>query len=281
MDLIDPHTFNMMDQDSEGRIIPATSAREIRNLRINEYSKQGVRVGIRGTRRIHNETFDFDTLGDETTVVNPIVIADIKYGALYNGYDIVNVAKNGFSVPLMSNYQTLYGYLGATGFQDKAKENNSLYWLDLTSVTNSSGFSARGVGYRLYNTGLFSGYKQNGRLACINGANIAVFDFTSGLHNASITTSIDKKTGLSLRLIKNTPTASDLLKADGASCDPYFDGEFYYDTVKIGTQVYTRYNIKSQYYTDGSPIPIVTDNSAWAALTTGAMCFYDNNVFNA
>jgi hypothetical protein len=35
-------------------------------------------------------------------------------------------------------------------------------------------------------------------------------------------------------------------------------------------------NLKVEHYNDGSPIPIVTDNDAWAADTAGAMCWYNN-----
>lgn len=34
-------------------------------------------------------------------------------------------------------------------------------------------------------------------------------------------------------------------------------------------------------YRDGSDIPIVTDDGAWAALETGAMCYYNNDINNA
>jgi len=133
MDLIDPHTFNMMDQDSEGRIIPATSAREIRNLRINEYSKQGVRVGIRGTRRIHNETFDFDTLGDNIIGVNPedpitSLALELTFDSIINApvSDVSNVSDwntffdlptNGTpfeSVQVAGNLVKLFGGAGIT-----------------------------------------------------------------------------------------------------------------------------------------------------------------------
>lgn len=54
-----------------------------------------------------------------------------------------------------------------------------------------------------------------------------------------------------------------------------------YKTVKIGNQVWLAENLKSTQYSNGTPIPIVTDNDSWAALTTGAYCNYDNLESNA
>jgi uncharacterized protein (TIGR02145 family) len=36
-------------------------------------------------------------------------------------------------------------------------------------------------------------------------------------------------------------------------------------------------NLKTTKYNDGTPIPNVTDNTAWAALTTPAYCWYNND----
>jgi uncharacterized protein (TIGR02145 family) len=50
-----------------------------------------------------------------------------------------------------------------------------------------------------------------------------------------------------------------------------------YNTVTIGTQVWMKENLKTTKYTDGTAIPNVTDNSAWAALTTPGYCWYNND----
>ena len=54
------------------------------------------------------------------------------------------------------------------------------------------------------------------------------------------------------------------------------DGNIY-DTVIIGNQEWTVENWKSTKYNDGSDIPLVTNNTAWANDTTGARCIYNNN----
>lgn len=51
--------------------------------------------------------------------------------------------------------------------------------------------------------------------------------------------------------------------------------------VTIGTQIWTSRNLDVDTYRNGDPIPQVTDPTAWAALTTGAWCYYfnDNSYF--
>lgn len=54
------------------------------------------------------------------------------------------------------------------------------------------------------------------------------------------------------------------------------DGNVYH-TVKIGTQVWMAENLKTTKYRNGDPIQRVTDDSIWAALTSGAYCGYEND----
>ena len=48
-------------------------------------------------------------------------------------------------------------------------------------------------------------------------------------------------------------------------------------TIVYGTQQWSVENADYTTYTDGTPIPEVTDATDWANLTTGAWCYYDND----
>ncbi len=58
------------------------------------------------------------------------------------------------------------------------------------------------------------------------------------------------------------------------------DGNIY-NTVIIGEQVWLVENLKTTKYRNGDPIPNVTAISDWLSQTTGAYCYYENNINNA
>jgi uncharacterized protein (TIGR02145 family) len=61
-----------------------------------------------------------------------------------------------------------------------------------------------------------------------------------------------------------------------------YDGNVY-GIVQIGNQIWMAENLKSTHYDDGTPIPLVTDNTVWSMIsyTAKAMCYYDNSSTNA
>jgi uncharacterized protein (TIGR02145 family) len=50
-----------------------------------------------------------------------------------------------------------------------------------------------------------------------------------------------------------------------------------YNTVQIGTQCWMKENLKARNYRNGASIPLVTDNTTWTGLSTGARCWYNND----
>lgn len=57
------------------------------------------------------------------------------------------------------------------------------------------------------------------------------------------------------------------------------DGNIYPIT-KIGEQVWMAENLKVTKYNDGTAIPNITDDASWIGLTTGAYCWYNNDISN-
>ncbi|PKP47137.1 MAG: hypothetical protein CVT92_17170 [Bacteroidetes bacterium HGW-Bacteroidetes-1] len=51
-----------------------------------------------------------------------------------------------------------------------------------------------------------------------------------------------------------------------------------YNTVLIGDQCWMKENLKTTTYNNGTPIPNVTEVSAWSSLTSGAYVWYDNDI---
>jgi len=68
--------------------------------------------------------------------------------------------------------------------------------------------------------------------------------------------------------------------AKGVQTITDIDGNAYH-SVTIGTQTWMVENLRTTKYRNGETIPYVTDNTSWAALTTGAYCDYNNTPSNS
>lgn len=78
--------------------------------------------------------------------------------------------------------------------------------------------------------------------------------------------------GTTVTLSVNIPGASSVTDIDGNT----------YPTVQIGTQLWMKENLRTTKYSDGTDIPLVTDNSEWASnynsgTTLPMMSWYDND----
>jgi uncharacterized protein (TIGR02145 family) len=89
--------------------------------------------------------------------------------------------------------------------------------------------------------------------------------------------------GGQMRIMSGTPGVGKVLTSDAtglaswATFTPPSQTAVFLPTIVIGTQQWTKYNLNVAFYRNGDPIPQVTDPTAWAGLTTGAWCYYNND----
>lgn len=222
-------------------------------------------------------TFDPNYAGSKNSLYNfrnyQHIIPNGGYGRLYNYYalyDSRNIAPVGWHVPTNSEFTTLINNCG--GFNNVAtaqnlKEEGSLHWVSSNSSPNNQyGMSIVGGGFRDYD-GKFGLIKEEAILAGVSC--IAVFKSYLDITYLSFwATEYRDKTGNSVRLIKDDSTNTGIMTDNSG---------YTYKTVKIGNQVWMASNLRGTKYRNGDNIPVVTDNTAWMNLSTGACCSYSNN----
>jgi uncharacterized protein (TIGR02145 family) len=239
------------------------------------------------------------TFSDSISVSIPC--PEINYGLLYNWYaatDVRNISSSDdWDVPSYTDFKVLADYLGAGGdylfdppnnVGGKLKETGTTYWNSPnTGATNEVGFNGRGGGIReilmtamffnikegllLWNKEEDLGFNAYALLSYINYDNNSLFT-SKDLVSMGNYISATKRNGLSVRLLRNSTTLSHgetgiYIGNDGKT----------YPTICIGTQEWLADNLAETKYRNGDSIPEVTDNTAWAGLTTGALCAYNND----
>lgn len=231
------------------------------------------------------------TFSDSISVSIPCL--EINYGLLYNWYattDTRNIANIGWRVPLIDDYYTLTQFIDVSynpyspDFMQyssvaggELKQIGLDYWNSPnTGATNSYNFNARGSGER--GASSFSYLNQKLILWLIDegditNAKVCLINYNeSKFYVRSIYSGEGKIQGNSLRLVKESTSLSN------GETGTYTgnDGKIY-RTICIGTQEWLADNLTETKYRNGDSIPEVTDNTAWAGLTTGALCAYNND----
>ncbi len=185
------------------------------------------------------------------------------YGALYNWHaaNSGKLAPKGWHVPTCADWLTLTNNLcGVNVAGGKMKEAGTTHWASPnTGADNSSGFTALPGGYR-DNYGISRNLGSSGFFwtTTENSATNALYCFlySSGA-DARPSCLFPKNIGMSIRCVKDVPTVTDI------------DGNVYH-TDTIGTQVWMVENLKTTKYNDGTPIPLVTDATAWGSLISNS-----------
>ncbi|MBR4647866.1 MAG: fibrobacter succinogenes major paralogous domain-containing protein [Bacteroidales bacterium] len=139
-----------------------------------------------------------------------------NYGHLYNYYAVAygNLCPSGWHVPSYDEvFTTLYNALDASNVGGKMKVTGTTYWMSPnTGATNSSGFSARGGGYRPRGYGFRDIRKSAVFWTTTTYSSDYAYDFMMSYDagelyrygSSAYDYSIDKKSGLSVRCVKNS-----------------------------------------------------------------------------
>lgn len=212
-------------------------------------------------------------------LINPVLLyrskkAKLPSDNLYNGYvvnDIRGVAPTGWHIPTKTEFETLIAYLGGSEVAGgKLKTVGLTDWDDPnTGATNEVEFALKGIGGR---PSSFIGQKTNSYTWSATTGDWFDANYLIECTNASAAIGYGFRDhsnvfGASVRCIKDDATNS------GSVTD--IEGHTY-TTVKIGDQVWMAEDLRVKSYNNGDSIPNITDNAAWAALTTGAYCTYNN-----
>ncbi len=219
----------------------------------------------------------------------------VGYGYLYNNFavsDARNIAATGWRVANGADFLSLVQFIDPVGsyFDNVAgtavKQAGSDNWTIDNLGTNSSGFNAVGSGKRSETNGVFTGLKEYNQLWAQSSFDLADSKSIASLYSTLSafvvpaegkgTQTLSPKCGLSVRLIKET---TQLVNGQtGAYIGN--DGKIY-TTICIGNQEWLASDLAETLYRNGDLILNVIDNAAWAALTTGARCAYNNDELNA
>jgi uncharacterized protein (TIGR02145 family) len=183
------------------------------------------------------------------------------------------LAPVGYHVMTAEEAGTIATALGGTTIAGgKLKEAGLAHWLTPnTDADNTSGFTLLPAGLR-DTDGAFGMRAELGAWWVV--AEFLTVAYAS-YDNAELTINeeeLDSKFGLPVRWVKD-----DGLIGTGRVTD--IDGNDY-ELVEIGGIVVTKTTITTEHFTDGSPIPEVPDNEAWAALTSPGMCYYSEGIIS-
>ena len=263
-------TGALMDKDGNIYTTITIGAQKwiVENYRVTQYADGTPIVNI-----TDDGTWVADTTGAYCWYDDDFITYGAEYGAYYNRYACNNVhglaylertgvPEAGWQIPDEAAWIELNAYLGGYGGGGKMKEDGLLHWNTPNyGATNSSGFTAYGGSGRGA-----AGFGVLGDWGFFQSSD-AIAYLSKNSHNLSIT-NISPEYGSSVRLVKPlTPLVSNLVDIDGNI----------YTTITIGTQIWTVENLRTTTYADGTAIPNITGNAAWAADTAGAYCYYDND----
>lgn len=211
-----------------------------------------------------------------------VVQVPYNYGNLYNWYAVNTgkLAPSGWRVPSNSEWTDLSTYLGGNSVsgaklksERKEPSNHPRWTYPNVGADNLLNFSSLPCGLR-FDVGRFDDMGNN--IYIWTSTSLRSLNIYYGQEYINFASWLNNSHGFCVRCLRDATGAEQTL-TDGTYLEDVqdIDGNWY-KSIKIGTQVWFNQALKTTSYNDGTPIPNVTDNSAWAALTTGAYCTYNN-----
>ena len=211
-----------------------------------------------------------------------------KYSYLYNWYTIAdarNICAEGWHIPTAIEERDTVLYLEPTAtFSSNTagtffKEVGFRNWrYPNLGATNAAKFNAKGSAQRI-ETGTFGTDRQAFFmwLADDYGSSAPVFNLNYNTNSVSSVlpggaTTVDKRKGMSLRPVKDSTTLTHGQEGTYTGND----GKVY-RTICIGGIEWLADNLAETKFRTGDNLTKVTDNSAWAALTTEGYCALNND----
>jgi uncharacterized protein (TIGR02145 family) len=211
----------------------------------------------------------------------------IKYGAFYNWYsaiDIRGIVAEGWHINTQSEWGLFQSYVSYGTGGGKLKKTGSTYWVSPNiGATDEYGFGAKGSGYRS-SAGSFSLIAERCYFWSVTtntfNTNNSYCVYIVNFDDIFPITDINKKSGLSIRPVKDSTILS-----DGESGIYIGNDGKVYRTICIGGLEFVADNIFETKYRNGDWIhgfdggvytPI--SNTDWAALTTEGMCVYNDDL---
>ena len=211
--------------------------------------------------------------GDDPIVVPPPGVGQLldmgAYGLLYTSYavfDARGLAPAGWRVANLTDWQDLV--YGNTTAMYKFKSTDPSHWqIGATTPTDEYGTKLIGTGRRS-STGSYSYFNQ--RVYYWVGTDIFL-RFQYDTDTMASTSGVIMENGCCVRICREN---TDLAAGENSFVIDN-DGN-YLPTKKINNLEWTTVNLFSRKYRDGSTIPLITDNTEWASLSSTSICSYPN-----
>jgi hypothetical protein len=200
------------------------------------------------------------------------------------------MVSEGWGVGTDAQWTTLVNYLGGASVAGgKLKEMDTTYWESPnTGATNEVGFNGRGAGTRWEDGGFVSKHEfLNILTKTLVFGDVQYISYQIANYDVNVST-VEPSLyfATSIRTVRLATTDEQNNYSNGILPDARYygnDGKVYRVT-KIGTQVWLADNLAETKWSDGNYIQgwdanglVEISNAAWAALTTAAVCVYDND----